>query len=254
MERRLAAIVIADVVGYSKLIHADEEGMRARFQALQEELFGPSVTGHGGRIIKTMGDAFLLEFPSAVKAVACMAKVQRELEVLDADRAKDQRIRFRIGINVGDIIVEDDDIHGDGINIASRLEVLCKPGGVTLSDDAYRQVRDRLDLKWQDGGEHEVKNIARPLQVWHWKPQRSPAEGATASLVLGIISLFIPVVGLGLGIIAIVLGNKARKQPNGGMGTAGFVLGIIGTVLGSIAIIIIAVFVVATAIKSAGGG
>jgi TolB-like protein/class 3 adenylate cyclase/Tfp pilus assembly protein PilF len=170
MERRLAAIVIADVVGYSKLIGLDETGTRARFRALQEELVGPSVSSHGGRIIKTMGDAFLLEFPSAVEAVSCAVEVQRELEAREADRDENQRIRFRIGINVGDIIVEGDDIHGDGVNIAARLEERSEPGGVLISGNVHEQTLDKLDVVFDDMGEQEVKNIARPVRVWQWSP------------------------------------------------------------------------------------
>jgi len=179
MERRLAAIVIADVVGYSKLIGLDETGTRARFRALQEELVGPSVSSHGGRIIKTMGDAFLLEFPSAVEAVSCAVEVQRELEAREADRDENQRIRFRIGINVGDIIVEGDDIHGDGVNIAARLEERSEPGGVLISGNVHEQTVDKLDVAFDDMGEQEVKNIARPVRVWQWSPSGHGAEVPT---------------------------------------------------------------------------
>ena len=165
-ERRLAAIIIADVVGYSKLIQADEQGTRARFKQLQDELFTPSVTSHGGRVIKTMGDAFLLEFPSAVEAVTCAHEIQQELQSLEADSPPESRIQFRIGINVGDIIVEGEDIHGDGVNVAARLEELSDPGGILISATVHDQVRDKLDFAMEDRGEVEVKNIARPVRVF----------------------------------------------------------------------------------------
>jgi len=166
MERRLAAIMIADVVGYTKLIQADEAGTRVRFRALQKDLFEPSVGSHGGRIIKTMGDAFLLEFPSAVEAVSCAIEVQRELEALENDRTEDQRIQFRIGINVGDIIVEGDDIHGDGVNVAARLEKKSESGGILISGTVHDQVVGKLDIAFEDMGEVEVKNMARPVRVF----------------------------------------------------------------------------------------
>ncbi len=179
MERRLAAIVIADVVGYSKLIRDDEAGTRTRFQTLHQDVFGPAVSAHGGRVIKTMGDAFLLEFPSAVEAVACSTKVQQELAALEADKAEGRRIRFRFGINLGDIIVEDDDIHGDGVNVAARLEELSEPGGILISGSVHEQVLDKLDIVFEDMGEVEVKNIARPVRVF-----RVLAEGQVSTVPL----------------------------------------------------------------------
>ena len=166
MERRLAAIVIADVVGYAKLIRDDEAGTRARFRTIQQDVLGPAVSAHGGRVIKTMGDAFLLEFPSAVEAVACSTEVQRELDVLEDEKTEDRRIRFRIGINVGDIIVEDDDIHGDGVNVTARLEEMSEPGGILISGSVHEQVQDKLDFAFEDLGEVEVKNIDRPVRVY----------------------------------------------------------------------------------------
>jgi TolB-like protein/class 3 adenylate cyclase len=183
IERRLAAIVVADVVGYSKLINADEAGTHARFRELQNDLFEPTVQSHGGRVIKTMGDAFLLEFPSAVEAVACATKIQNILPELEAHRPDDQRIIFRIGINVGDIIVDGDDIHGDGVIVASRLEAIADAGGILISDDTYRQVRDRLDISVDDQGEVDVKNIDRPVRVFRvlgdGEEKKAPAHVTT---------------------------------------------------------------------------
>jgi len=184
-QRRLAAIVIADVVGYSKLIQMDEEGTRSRFQALQDEILIPSVSSHGGRIIKTMGDAFLLEFPSAVEAVACAIKIQLELQALESGQPEDQTLRLRIGVNVGDIIVEGDDIHGDGVNVAARLEAIAEPGGVCVSGSAHDQVRGKVDAIFTDGGLAELKNIDRPTQIHRWSPPPKsigPAAGATTGM------------------------------------------------------------------------
>ena len=181
MERRLAAIVIADVVGYTKLIRADEAGTRTRFQALQKDLFEPSVASHGGRIIKTMGDAFLIEFSSAVEAVACSAEVQRDLQENQADEQEERRIQFRIGITVGDIIVEGDDIEGDGVNVAARLEAICEPGGLCVSDIVHQAVAGKTGLTFDDLGARELKNIETPIRAWQWTPTRNGDAAADAA-------------------------------------------------------------------------
>ena len=171
-QRRLAAIVVADVVGYSRLMGTDEVGTLAALRTHRSEVIDPMIDKHGGRIVKTTGDGLLLEFPSVVAAVQCAIATQQDIA-----------IRVRIGVHSGDVIIEGEDIFGDGVNIAARIEPLAEPDGVSLSDDAYRQVRDRLDVTWEDGGEHQVKNIARPIQVWRWlnggqrSPARAPAEG-----------------------------------------------------------------------------
>ena len=175
-QRRLAAIVAADVAGYSRLIGADEESTLRTLRAHRTELIDPLIAEHGGRVANTAGDSLLLEFPSVVDAVRCSIAIQVGIAERNREIAADRRILFRVGINVGDVVAEGGDLLGDGVNIAARLENLSEPGGVTLSDDAYRQVRDRLDIAWQDGGEHEVKNIVRPIHVWHWV-----AEGQTAA-------------------------------------------------------------------------
>ena len=169
MERRLAAILAADVVGYSRLMAEDEETTLAGLKAHRADLFDPAIATHNGRIIKLMGDGTLVEFASVVDAVNCAVAVQ---SALAEDNGK---IRLRIGINLGDVIVEGDDIYGDGVNVAARLEGIAETGGIALSDDAYRQVRDRIEAAWQDAGEHQLKNIARPVRVWRWLPQESPA-------------------------------------------------------------------------------
>lgn len=174
-QRRLAAIVAADVVGYSRLMGADETGTLAALRKLRADLVDPAISGHGGRIVKTMGDGLLLEFPSVVDAVKCAVAVQRAMTAHTATVSDDRAIRYRIGIHIGDIIIEGDDIFGDGVNIAARVEPLAQTGGICLSDDAYRQVRDRVDIAWTDGGTHQVKNIARPLQVWRWQHDAGPS-------------------------------------------------------------------------------
>jgi TolB-like protein/cytochrome c-type biogenesis protein CcmH/NrfG len=167
-QRRLTTIVAADIVGFSRLVGVDEEGALAAQRAHRAELIEPLLAKYHGRIANTAGDSFLLEFPSAVEAVRCAVAVQEGIAERNLNVTADRRIAYRVGINVGDVVADGEDLLGDGVNVAARLEALCKPGGIVLSDDAYRQIRDRLELRWEDGGEREVKNIARPIQVWHW--------------------------------------------------------------------------------------
>ena len=159
-QRRLAAILAADVVGFSRRMGEDEEGTLARLKALRGELVDPAIAAHRGRIFKTTGDGLLAEFPSVVDAVRCAAEVQRAQLERKADFV------LRIGVNLGDVILEGEDIYGDGVNVAARLEGVCEPGGVALSASAHEQVRDKLPLKFVDRGEHSVKNIARPVRVY----------------------------------------------------------------------------------------
>lgn len=178
-QRRLAAIVAADVAGYSRLVGADEEGTLAALRAHRADLIDPLLAEHGGRVANTAGDSLLLEFPSIVDAVRCSVAVQKGMSQRNREIEQDRQIHFRVGIHLGDVIVDGNDLLGDGVNVAARLEGLCGPGGVVLSDDAYRQVRDRLDLDWTDDGEHEVKNIARPVQVWRWTAAQATPTPAT---------------------------------------------------------------------------
>ena len=164
--RRLAAILAADVAGYSRLMAADEEGTHERLQAHLRELLDPKIKEHRGRIVKGTGDGLLAEFSSVVDAVRCAVKTQRAMIDRNADTPEDKRIIFRIGVNLGDVIVEPEDIFGDGVNIAARLEALAEPGGICISRVVRDQVRDRLDYKFEDMGEQEVKNIARPVRVY----------------------------------------------------------------------------------------
>jgi adenylate cyclase len=164
--RRLAAILAADVAGYSRLMGLDEEGTHERIKAVRLELLDPKVAEHHGRIVKTTGDGMLVEFASVVDAVRCAVAVQQAMPERNAEVAADNRIELRIGINLGDVIVEPDDIYGDGVNIAARVEALADAGGVFVSNTVYDQVRDRLPFVFEDLGEQQVKNIARPVRVY----------------------------------------------------------------------------------------
>ncbi|MEE8549938.1 MAG: adenylate/guanylate cyclase domain-containing protein [Gemmatimonadota bacterium] len=165
-ERRLTTILAADVVGYSRLMGEDETGTLASLKVHRRKLFEPKTAEHHGRVVKLMGDGTLMEFGSVVDAVNFAVDVQRAIALRNADVTEDRRIVYRIGINIGDIIVEDEDIYGDGVNIAARLEELAQPGGICVARNVYNQVRDKLDLGFEDLGEVKVKNIARPIQVF----------------------------------------------------------------------------------------
>ena len=165
-QRRLAAIVSADVVGYSLLMGRDDSGTLAGLKAHREELIHPKIAEYGGRIVKTTGDGLLLEFPSVVDAVRCAVDVQRGMAERNVEVPPEQRIEFRIGINVGDIIIDGDDIFGDGVNVAARLQTLAEPGGICVSRVVRDQVLDKLSFTFEDLGPQDVKNIARPVEVY----------------------------------------------------------------------------------------
>jgi class 3 adenylate cyclase len=164
--RRLAAILAADVAGYSHLMGADEEGTHARLKAHLGELVNPKIAEHRGRIVKNTGDGFLAEFASVVDAVRCAGEMQRGMAERNASTPTEKRIEFRIGINLGDVIAEAEDIFGDGVNVAARLEALAEPSGICVSRVVRDQVRDRVDFTFEDLGEQQVKNIARPVRVY----------------------------------------------------------------------------------------
>ncbi len=166
VERRLAAILAADVVGYSRLVGADEAGTIARLKALRKEFIEPMVAEYRGRFVKLMGDGALVEFASAVDAVECAVAIQNGVAERQAPEPEHRRIQFRIGINVGDIIVEEGDIYGDGVNIAARLEGLADPGGICIARNVYNQVRNKLALPFEPMGQHRVKNIAEPIETF----------------------------------------------------------------------------------------
>jgi len=176
--RRLAAILAADVVGYSRLIRADEEATLAALDSLRTEIVHPRIVVRDGRVFKLMGDGILAEFPSVVEAVRTAVEIQRALAERNAAATAAQRIEFRIGVHLGDVVVDGDDLQGDGVNLASRLEGLAEPGGLCLSGSAYEQVRDRVDLVFEDLGERMVKNIDRPVRAWRWAREASPTADA----------------------------------------------------------------------------
>jgi adenylate cyclase len=166
VDRRLAAILAADVAGYSRLMSRDEERTLAQLKTLRKTLIDPTIATHRGRIVKTTGDGMLVEFASAVDAARCAVEIQQVMANQNASVSLALRIEFRIGIHVGDIIIDDNDIFGDGVNIAARLEGIAEPGGVCISDDAHRQIRGKVDVPFEDIGEQTLKNIAEPMRAW----------------------------------------------------------------------------------------
>ncbi len=177
VQRRLAAILAADVVGYSRLMGEDEAGTLARLKSLRKELMKPKIAGGRGRIVKLMGDGLLAEFPSVVEAVRCAVDIQRDMAGREAGLPEEHRIRLRIGVNLGDIIVEGSDIYGDGVNVAARLEGLSEPGGICISGKVYEEVRNKLPTAFEDLGEQEVKNIREPVRVYRWTAAADPMPG-----------------------------------------------------------------------------
>jgi class 3 adenylate cyclase len=181
--RRLAAIFAADVADYSRLTGIDEEGAHVRLMEHLRVLIDPKVAAHRGRIVKHTGDGLLAEFSSVVDALRCAVDVQRGMAERNSNFSLDSRMEFRIGINIGDVIEDGGDIFGDGVNVAARLEAMAEPGGICVSDDAYRQLRDKLDVVFEDAGEQNLKNIERPVRVLRVKDRVAAArQGPTLSL------------------------------------------------------------------------
>jgi adenylate cyclase len=182
--RKLAAILAADVVGYSRLVRADEEGTLAALKGFRGTVIDPKIAEHHGRVVKLMGDGLLAEFASAVDAVRSAVELQQAAARHQADVPEDRRIVLRVGINLGDVVVEGDDIHGDGVNVASRLEALSEPGGICISGKVYEEIRDRIAEPFEDEGERTVKNIDRPVRIWRWRnnPLGSAARTVQASV------------------------------------------------------------------------
>jgi len=168
--RRLAAILAADVAGYSRLMGADEEGTLNRLRSIRAELIDPKITERRGRIVKTTGDGLLVEFSSVVDALRCATEIQSGMADVNAEIAAEKRIEFRIGIHQGDIVVEDGDIFGDGVNVAARLEGLADPGGICVSARVQEDAAGKLDLTFEDLGEQSLKNITRPIRVYRVRP------------------------------------------------------------------------------------
>jgi TolB-like protein/class 3 adenylate cyclase len=185
VERRLAAVLAADVAAYSRLMGADEEGTLARLKAVRKAIVDPAIASHRGHIVKTTGDGMLIEFVSAVDAVRSSVEIQRSMAEQNAAVPQDQRIEFRIGIHVGDVIFDDNDIFGDGVNIAARLEGIAEPGGVCMSDDAYRQVRGKVEIACDDMGPQALKNIAEPMRAWRARLTGQTLSAATTGSAVG---------------------------------------------------------------------
>ena len=181
VERRLAAILAADVAGYSRLMGTDEVGTLAALKAHRREIVDPAIAAHKGRIVKTTGDGMLVEFASAVDAVTCAVAVQEKMAARTTE-GTEPRIQFRFGINVGDIIIDRDDIFGEGVNVAARVENECEPGGVYLSDDVYRQVRGKTTFAINDLGERSLKNIERPVRLYAVRSAAYSVEETAKSL------------------------------------------------------------------------
>src|ERR1700732_3712359 len=198
---RLPATLAAEVAGYSRLMGADEEGTHERLKAHRRELVDPKISEHSGRIVKTTGDGMLVEFPSVVDAVRCAAEVQRAMVDREAGMPEDRRIRFRIGINLGDIIVDGDDIFGDGVNVAARLEALAEPGGICISRTVRDQIRDKLPYPFEDMGEQSVKNIARPVRAYTLRA--AAVADLPASSALPAVSMLPPTIAPRLSIVVL---------------------------------------------------
>jgi TolB-like protein/class 3 adenylate cyclase len=218
-ERRLAAILAADIAGYSRLMGLDEEGTLARLKAHRRELVDPTIREHRGRIVKTTGDGMLVEFASPVEAARCAVEVQRAMLDRNADIPVDKRILFRVGINLGDVIAEDGDLFGDGVNVAARLESLSEPGGLCLSRPVHDQVRDKLPYPFEDAGEHTVKNIARPVGVFALSMDAVAAlpAGSATSPVNPTVSLRVKAIAAALASLAVLAGGawllRSRLEP-----------------------------------------
>jgi adenylate cyclase len=216
--RRLAAIIAADVAGYSRLMGADEERTHERLKAHLRELVDPKITEHRGRTVKNTGDGCLAEFASVVDAVRCAVEMQRAMADRNAEIPEDKRITFRIGVNLGDVIVEEHDIFGDGVNVAARLEGLAEPGGICISRVVRDQIRDKLPYPFEDTGEQSVKNIARPVRVYALRPETIAelpiADGPIAvprrrrSIVVPGVAALAAVL-----VIAVIGGWSGRREP-----------------------------------------
>lgn len=179
LNRKLAAILAADVVGYSRLMGADEAGTLSALKRHREVVFDPAVTAHNGRIVKLIGDGTIVEFGSVVDAVNCALSVQRSVAVPPDQNGAPSKIVLRIGINLGDVLIEGDDIYGDGVNVAARLEPLAEPGGICISSIVNESIGNRIDVRFQDGGDITVKNIERPIRIWRWHPATAAAARTT---------------------------------------------------------------------------
>ena len=212
MERHLAAVLIADVVGYSRLSQTDEEGTRARFQTDLKEIFEPTIAEHHGRLVKTMGDGILVEFHSVVDALRCAVQIQQQKAKRNALAPPAQRLDFRIGVNLGDIIVEGEDIHGDGVNVADRIQALAEPGGVAISGTAYDHVKSKLPIGYASMGEQMVKGIAEPIRVYRVVLDAA-AAGKTTEARKNRRSWRVPAAAATVIVLLLLAGAAAWWQP-----------------------------------------
>jgi adenylate cyclase len=209
VERKLAAILAADIVGYSRLMGADEVGTLRALKTVRKDHLDPAIAAYGGRIVKTTGDGLLVDFASVVDAVSCAVTIQQKMNERNSGVPDEKRIVFRVGINIGDIIIDGNDIFGDGVNIAARLESICEPGGLCISDIAHDQVRDKLPVAFVDGGVQQVKNIARPVRVFTLAPK---AIAEASELAAGPIASAMPgnrAILAGVLALALILGSAA---------------------------------------------
>jgi adenylate cyclase len=208
--RRLTGILAADVAGYSRLMGADEEGTHERLKGHLRELVEPKIAEHRGRVVKNTGDGMLAEFSSVVDAVRCAAEVQRAMADRNAETPEDKRITFRVGINLGDVMAEPGDIYGDGVNVAARLEALAEPGGICVSRVVRDQIRDKLPYPFEDKGEQSVKNIARPMRVYAWRPEA--VGDLPAAMVPHAASISQPAVAPRLSIVVLPFTNLSDDR------------------------------------------
>jgi adenylate cyclase len=209
MDRKLAAIMAVDVVGYSRLVGADEAGTLARVKAHRVELAEPLIAEHHGRVVKLTGDGALVEFASAVDAVECAVALQAGMAEREAAEPEDRRIRYRIGINIGDIVLEDGDIFGDGVNVAARLEGLAAPGGICIARNVYDQVKAKLDLDFEPMGEHRVKNIAEPITVYRVLPGPGASQKTRPAVIASALSRYRPAAIAAAVLLLLVAGAAA---------------------------------------------
>ncbi|TMH69516.1 MAG: hypothetical protein E6H48_01955 [Betaproteobacteria bacterium] len=226
VSRRLVAVVVADVAGYSRLMERDEAGTHERLRALHSELIAPKIAEHGGRTVKTSGDGMLLEFASATSALRCAVEIQREMGVRNLYVAPDERIEFRIGINLGDIIVEGDDIIGDGVNVAARLETLAQPGGICVASAVWEQVHEDLGVEFVDSGEQHVKNISKPIRVFRvalgkGSAAKAPLKGPQSAATKRFTGRRIAMIGGAIAVLAVIgVGISQWLQRQGSAGSA----------------------------------
>ncbi|MEW2914446.1 alpha/beta fold hydrolase [Leisingera sp. JC11] len=214
MERRLAAVLVADMAGYSRLMEADEEGVLRRQKRHRRELIDPQISTNRGHTVKTTGDGMLVEFGSAHDAVRCALEIQKDMSKREADTQEQSRIRYRVGINIGDVVFDGADIFGDGVNVAARLEGLAEPGGICISGIVHETVRDRLGENFRDMGSQRVKNISRPVRVWQWVPDASPERAPPEAALQQRVRYCISPDGTHLAYTTIGNGPPVLKAPN----------------------------------------